>query len=388
MAEQAKTASTPAAQEQAYPASTIVQYPHQAYNGASFPPPGPPGYMPPFFSYPPPDGAHPEGQNSTVSAPPYMMALPPGVVYAYPPPQAPGFASSPSSTTPAALTRPKRKQVKMACTNCASACKRCDENRPCERCIKYGTPDTCVDGVRKERKKGVKRGPYKRKNKDQMDSGSLNGDFTPGTSTVTTTAAIHAAAPYVPEGYYPVYYPPPGAFMPHGPDGQPTADGSPPHANGQPPMIPYVIHPGFHPPFPHYPPIYPHQAAAPASAPAPQPGAHAPANTATATQSPNVITGGPGHPAPQPQVQEPHQITTVNPADTARKPDEAGEMNLPVVDPALNGKKRTRTTKSGEPKSKKLKTNGTTGRVEDKSGEMGVEPSAIMNGSAEGGHGA
>ncbi len=51
------------------------------------------------------------------------------------------------------------------CTNCASACKRCDEARPCERCVKYGLAETCIDGVRKERKKGIKRGPYKRKNR-------------------------------------------------------------------------------------------------------------------------------------------------------------------------------------------------------------------------------
>ena len=51
------------------------------------------------------------------------------------------------------------------CTNCAAACKKCDESRPCERCLKYGTANSCVDGQRKERKKGIKRGPYKRKNK-------------------------------------------------------------------------------------------------------------------------------------------------------------------------------------------------------------------------------
>ena len=57
------------------------------------------------------------------------------------------------------------------CTNCASACKRCDEARPCERCIKYGLAETCVDGVRKERKKGIKRGPYKRKNRTSSGEG-------------------------------------------------------------------------------------------------------------------------------------------------------------------------------------------------------------------------
>ena len=57
------------------------------------------------------------------------------------------------------------------CTNCAVACKRCDEARPCERCIKYGLANQCQDGVRKERKKGVKRGPYKRKAKTASTDG-------------------------------------------------------------------------------------------------------------------------------------------------------------------------------------------------------------------------
>ncbi|ORX94198.1 hypothetical protein K493DRAFT_352709 [Basidiobolus meristosporus CBS 931.73] len=59
--------------------------------------------------------------------------------------------------------RKKRQQVKNACVNCQKACKKCDEGRPCSRCIKYGLTDTCVDSPRKARKKGVKRGPYKRR---------------------------------------------------------------------------------------------------------------------------------------------------------------------------------------------------------------------------------
>lgn len=49
--------------------------------------------------------------------------------------------------------------------NCQKACKKCDDARPCPRCIKYGIADTCVNSVRKERKKGIKRGPYKRRQK-------------------------------------------------------------------------------------------------------------------------------------------------------------------------------------------------------------------------------
>jgi len=59
--------------------------------------------------------------------------------------------------------RPKRKQVKNACVNCQKACKKCDEGRPCSRCVKYNLVDTCQDSARKERRRGIKRGPYKRR---------------------------------------------------------------------------------------------------------------------------------------------------------------------------------------------------------------------------------
>ncbi|KAI7886521.1 hypothetical protein K492DRAFT_177311 [Lichtheimia hyalospora FSU 10163] len=77
--------------------------------------------------------------------------------------------------------KPKRKQVKNACVNCQKACKKCDDGRPCQRCIKYGLQDTCVNSVRKERKKGIKRGPYKKR---KQDGGSTDGSAasTPATS--------------------------------------------------------------------------------------------------------------------------------------------------------------------------------------------------------------
>ncbi|KAF8350918.1 hypothetical protein F5887DRAFT_941615 [Amanita rubescens] len=65
--------------------------------------------------------------------------------------------------------RVKRRQVKNACTNCQKACKKCDDARPCLRCVKYGMQEACVSSQRKERKKGVKRGPYKkRESKDRL----------------------------------------------------------------------------------------------------------------------------------------------------------------------------------------------------------------------------
>ncbi|KAI7861248.1 hypothetical protein BDF14DRAFT_480239 [Spinellus fusiger] len=61
----------------------------------------------------------------------------------------------------------KRKQVKNACVNCQKACKKCDEGRPCRRCIKLGLTETCINSPRKERRKGVKRGPYKKRRHHQ-----------------------------------------------------------------------------------------------------------------------------------------------------------------------------------------------------------------------------
>lgn len=68
-----------------------------------------------------------------------------------------------------ALTPKKRKQVKNACTNCQKACKKCDNGRPCPRCVKYGLQESCSDSVRKERRRGVKRGPYKKKGSDETN---------------------------------------------------------------------------------------------------------------------------------------------------------------------------------------------------------------------------
>eukprot|EP00471_Norrisiella_sphaerica_P005077 CAMPEP_0184487382 /NCGR_PEP_ID=MMETSP0113_2-20130426/9953_1 /TAXON_ID=91329 /ORGANISM="Norrisiella sphaerica, Strain BC52" /LENGTH=373 /DNA_ID=CAMNT_0026869673 /DNA_START=54 /DNA_END=1175 /DNA_ORIENTATION=- len=44
-----------------------------------------------------------------------------------------------------------RIRVKTACTNCKLAKARCDNGRPCSRCIKRGCQETCVDAVPKRR---------------------------------------------------------------------------------------------------------------------------------------------------------------------------------------------------------------------------------------------
>ncbi|KAI9276312.1 hypothetical protein BY458DRAFT_433794 [Sporodiniella umbellata] len=100
--------------------------------------------------------------------------------------------SSPmTSTMPVELGahgKPKRKQVKNACVNCQKACKKCDIGRPCQRCIKYGITDTCIDSVRKERKRGIKRGPYKKRNKG---NGPSSGASTPSIASPMTGAPMY-----------------------------------------------------------------------------------------------------------------------------------------------------------------------------------------------------
>ncbi|PFH48863.1 hypothetical protein AMATHDRAFT_76489 [Amanita thiersii Skay4041] len=358
----------------------VVAYTPQPFNGATYTSPPPPGaYPPPFIAYPPPpDANHPEnGQNGVPPmAPPYMMAFPPPDVPV--PPGAPVQA-------PAALIKPKRKQVKMACTNCAAACKRCDEGRPCERCQKYGIGDTCRDGQRKERKKGIKRGPYKRKNKNGEASSSAAGSspspqWNPAAghspATATTTAAIHAVAQFAsPEGYYgPIYYPPPGAFLPHHPHEVPSGqEGSQPPANGQPPMMPYFLHAGIYPPYPTaygHPALYP-GALPPAQQPQQQP---QPPQQHTQPQPPQ--------PAQPPLHVSPQAVNGVEPSSVAegKKKEGSSTANGVAENAATPGpsgtstgtKKRTR-GKGGEPKAKRTKV-GRAGK--DKEGGGGQDGSA------------
>jgi hypothetical protein len=204
---QEKSTSTGAEQAPNNPPA-LPQYPPQPFPGAPYPPP-PGAYT---WYYPPP--TDPNGDPNAPPPGPYVMFPPPGIMYGYPPPapaqgKSHSFVSSSLSHTclmsvfyslstqclkvmghfplPRLPLSPVRSAsrsrwrydsrcftfspcvdwriVCFKCTNCASACKRCDEARPCIRCQKYGLTDTCVDGVRKARKVGVKRGPYKRKSK-------------------------------------------------------------------------------------------------------------------------------------------------------------------------------------------------------------------------------
>ncbi|KAL4072473.1 hypothetical protein V8B97DRAFT_372250 [Scleroderma yunnanense] len=313
--DQAKSAG-PVAHEHPYP-PTMTPYP-QGFSATY------PGY--PVYIAQHPDANHAEGANGTAPAPPFMIpiAAAPGMLYPYPPGQPfPQF----SQPAPPATNgqRPKRKQVKMACTNCANACKRCDEARPCERCVKYGIQESCIDGVRKERQKGIKRGPYKRKNKPAGGEGSFeatNGDSewqgngasssNPTSSQAPTT--VHAIPHYPPpaEGYFPYFFPPPGFIAP-GHEGAPVPEGASSGTSQPPAMVQYYTMPppGYFP----YPPS--------GVFPPPQNGS---------------------------------QVPTIDPIDASRNSNQPAETaTRRTGDAPTTGKKRSRAGKNTETKTKKAK---------------------------------
>ncbi|VDC01557.1 unnamed protein product [Peniophora sp. CBMAI 1063] len=206
-----------------------------------------------------------------------------GLVYAYPPPPPPpfGYPSLYPSASQQAIPR-KRQQVKTACTNCAAACKKCEEARPCDRCVKYNIADTCVSAVRKERKKGVKRGPYKKKEKDATEpkateTGSPTQSAAPvrsGSPAPASNGEVHSPSKYspppafssgvppsphyfpqAPEGHpYPYWYPPQPHYLPLPPLPGDAQDGRP-LSQAVPPPYPYFAAPlpAAYPPYPLYP---------------------------------------------------------------------------------------------------------------------------------------
>ncbi|KAJ3088268.1 hypothetical protein HK102_009143 [Quaeritorhiza haematococci] len=57
------------------------------------------------------------------------------------------------------LLKPRRTQVKVACLHCKNSCKKCAEERPCPRCIKQGTADTCFNAPQSKPSKVAKTHP-------------------------------------------------------------------------------------------------------------------------------------------------------------------------------------------------------------------------------------
>lgn len=70
----------------------------------------------------------------------------------------------------------KRKIVKIACIHCKKACKKCDESRPCTRCVRTGTAASCIDAPRKKRKVKSAQASYSTpKADDKIYKISING---------------------------------------------------------------------------------------------------------------------------------------------------------------------------------------------------------------------
>ncbi|KAH9951985.1 hypothetical protein B0H21DRAFT_775564 [Amylocystis lapponica] len=210
--------------------------------------------------------------------PMHMYPFPPGVVQAQPP-------------------RTKRRQVKNACTNCQKACKKCDDARPCLRCVKYGIAEECIDSQRKERQKGIKRGPYKKRDGKTNTDQQLDVAVPPPMPMPPAIAATSATPPipYVtPMGFPPGFYgqypggpgPKPGEGAVYYPQFYiPVPAHPPPHASGQEGEVQGYPQPQFYPTFlaPYtqpYPPPYmmphPRPDGQIAMAPAPPPHHYAP----------------------------------------------------------------------------------------------------------------
>ncbi|KAI1790729.1 hypothetical protein LXA43DRAFT_1014738 [Ganoderma leucocontextum] len=145
------------------------------------------------------DGVQPQMTMHPITysgMPMHMYPFPPGMVPTHP-------------------TRSKRRQVKNACTNCQKACKKCDDARPCLRCVKYGIAEECVDSQRKERQKGIKRGPYKKRDGKtaNVEQQQIDVAVQPQGMPVppTVMAAVSSTTPPIPY-VAPVSYPPPGLY--------------------------------------------------------------------------------------------------------------------------------------------------------------------------------
>lgn len=56
-----------------------------------------------------------------------------------------------TTTTTTTQSKPKRLQAQRACSNCKRLHAKCDNERPCKRCVQNGLSNTCVDLPRKRR---------------------------------------------------------------------------------------------------------------------------------------------------------------------------------------------------------------------------------------------
>ncbi|KAJ6513385.1 hypothetical protein C8R45DRAFT_345398 [Mycena sanguinolenta] len=121
--------------------------------------------------------------------------------HSFPPPAMPVYMYPLYSTSQ--TVRSKRTQVKIACTKCKKSCKKCDPARPCLRCVKYGFAAECVDSKRKVREKGLKRGPYKKRNGNHIVDSE---DHSQGTELGASPSTSGTSRSTTPAGYNPGLY--------------------------------------------------------------------------------------------------------------------------------------------------------------------------------------
>lgn len=137
-----------------------------------------------YSSSPQAQGRYSYTTNSPTTSPTTTPIPSPSSSYTTPYPASPRGSTSSGNT--------KRKQVKNACVNCQRACKKCDDQRPCSRCVKYGIEDGCVNSQRKERKRKSSNSeeqlPTAPKSLTSRRLTSQN-QITAGTATTTTTAS-------------------------------------------------------------------------------------------------------------------------------------------------------------------------------------------------------
>ncbi|KAI8831479.1 hypothetical protein BJ741DRAFT_318568 [Chytriomyces cf. hyalinus JEL632] len=99
-------------------------------------------------------------------------------------------SSSPTSSQPQVRIK-KRSQVKNACTTCKKACKKCDTQRPCPRCVRLGVDASCVDSVRARRSASL-RGLYRAKSMERSFLGSSSPTAHPYFPSNTSFVRMHS----------------------------------------------------------------------------------------------------------------------------------------------------------------------------------------------------
>ncbi|PIL31367.1 transcription factor [Ganoderma sinense ZZ0214-1] len=111
------------------------------------------------------------------------------------PPQEQTGVGAPSNA--ASVRQRKARGVKIACTNCRLANKKCDDGRPCERCKKNGLAHSCVSAERKQRNRRVRQTETTTMTVSATQVSMERSTISKEDPTTTTTVHIAAGTSYV-----------------------------------------------------------------------------------------------------------------------------------------------------------------------------------------------